>query len=128
MSLPCPTNCGAGGTWDRETLWWPSWVDSATQPSPASGFRRRSGATALPLSLLSPVPPLAAAMLSLPPVQKLLRPKTVAGGDTAKEVTSPVLATEAGPPTCYSALRADELRPLAVPKDEVATSTEQPPR
>lgn len=67
-------------------------------------------------------------MLSLPPVQKLLRPKSVAGSDVAEEVTSPVLATEAGPPTCYSALRADELRPLAAPKDEGAASTRQPPR
>uniref|UniRef100_A0A8C8BK64 AP-3 complex subunit beta n=1 Tax=Otus sunia TaxID=257818 RepID=A0A8C8BK64_9STRI len=69
-------------------------------------------------------------MLSLPPVQKLLRqlpagpagrPKKTAGGDTAEEVTSPVLATEAGQPACYSALRADELRPLANPKPTVAT-------
>jgi len=76
-------------------------------------------------------------MLSLPPVQKLLRqlpagpagqPKPPLGGDTAKEVTSPVLATEAGQPACYSALRADELRPLASPKPMVATSTGPPPR
>uniref|UniRef100_A0A8C3TWL4 AP-3 complex subunit beta n=1 Tax=Catharus ustulatus TaxID=91951 RepID=A0A8C3TWL4_CATUS len=60
--------------------------------------------------------------MSLPPVQKLLRqlpvgptgwPKPPEDGGVAEEVTSPVLATEAGQPTCYSALRADELRPLA---------------
>ncbi|XP_075620274.1 AP-3 complex subunit beta-2 isoform X2 [Balearica regulorum gibbericeps] len=71
-------------------------------------------------------------MLSLPPVQKLLRqlpagsagqPKPPVGGDTAEEVTSPVLATEARQPACYSALRADELRPLAGPEPVVATST-----
>uniref|UniRef100_A0A8C3TWM5 AP-3 complex subunit beta n=1 Tax=Catharus ustulatus TaxID=91951 RepID=A0A8C3TWM5_CATUS len=57
--------------------------------------------------------------MSLPPVQKLLRqlpvgptgwPKPPEDGGVAEEVTSPVLATEAGQPTCYSALRADELR------------------
>ncbi|XP_026712187.1 AP-3 complex subunit beta-2 [Athene cunicularia] len=76
-------------------------------------------------------------MLSLLPVQKLLRqlpagpagrPKKTAGGDTAEEVTSPVLATEAGQPTCYSALRAEELRPLATTKPMVATGTGPPPR
>uniref|UniRef100_A0A8C3TZI2 AP-3 complex subunit beta n=1 Tax=Catharus ustulatus TaxID=91951 RepID=A0A8C3TZI2_CATUS len=55
--------------------------------------------------------------MSLPPVQKLLRqlpvgptgwPKPPEDGGVAEEVTSPVLATEAGQPTCYSALRADE--------------------
>uniref|UniRef100_A0A663M6T7 AP-3 complex subunit beta n=1 Tax=Athene cunicularia TaxID=194338 RepID=A0A663M6T7_ATHCN len=75
-------------------------------------------------------------MLSLLPVQKLLRqlpagpagrPKKTAGGDTAEEVTSPVLATEAGQPTCYSALRAEELRPLATTKPMVATGTGPPP-
>ncbi|XP_027635876.2 AP-3 complex subunit beta-2 isoform X1 [Falco cherrug] len=76
-------------------------------------------------------------MLSLPPVQKLLRqlpagtagqPKPPVGGDTAEEVMSPVLATEAGQPTCYSALRADELRPLAGPEPTVATGTRPPSR
>uniref|UniRef100_A0A672UKS1 AP-3 complex subunit beta n=1 Tax=Strigops habroptila TaxID=2489341 RepID=A0A672UKS1_STRHB len=68
-------------------------------------------------------------MLSLPPVQKLLRQlpagpaKPPVGGDTAEEVTSPVLATEAGQPACYSALQVDELRLLAGPKPAVATST-----
>lgn len=101
-----------------------------------SGFsgsaRRRSRATALPPS---PGPPLLAkAMLSLPPVQKLLRQlpagptKPPVGGDTAEEVTSPVLATEAGQPACYSALQADELQLLAGPKPAVATSTGPPLR
>lgn len=76
-------------------------------------------------------------MLSLPPVQKLLqqlpagparRPKSPSGSDTAEEVMSPVLATEARQPACYSALRADELRPLASPKPAVVTSTGPPPR
>ncbi|KAM4893021.1 AP-3 complex subunit beta-2 isoform 1-T1 [Sylvia borin] len=76
-------------------------------------------------------------MMSLPPVQKLLRqlpvgpagrPKTPESGDVAEEVTSPVLATEAGQPTCYSALRADELRPLASTKPAVDTGTGPPPR
>ncbi|KAM6058279.1 AP-3 complex subunit beta-2 isoform 2-T2 [Chlamydotis macqueenii] len=76
-------------------------------------------------------------MLSLPPMQKLLRqlpagpagrPKTPPDSDTAEEVTSPVLATEAGQPACYSALRADELRPLAGPEPVVATGTGPPPR
>ncbi|PKK16672.1 hypothetical protein A306_00000286 [Columba livia] len=71
-------------------------------------------------------------MLSLPPVQKLLqqlpvgpagRPKAPLGADTAKEVTSPVLDSEAGQPACYSALRADELRPLAGPEPAMATDT-----
>lgn len=76
-------------------------------------------------------------MMSLPPVQKLLRqlpvgpagwPKTPEGGDVAEEVTSPVLATEAGQSTCYSALRADELRPLASTEPAVDTGTGPPPR
>lgn len=76
-------------------------------------------------------------MLSLPPVQKLLqqlpagparRPKTPAGGDVAEEVTSPVLAAEAGQPACYSALRADELQPLASTEPAVATGTGPPLR
>ncbi|KAM6409691.1 AP-3 complex subunit beta-2 isoform 1-T1 [Rhynochetos jubatus] len=74
-------------------------------------------------------------MLSLPPVQKLLQqlpvgpagwPKPLAGGDTAEEATSPVLPTEAGQPACYSALRADELRPLAGPELAVVTGTGPP--
>lgn len=76
-------------------------------------------------------------MMSLPPVQKLLRqlpvgptgwPKPPEDGGVAEEVTSPVLATEAGQPTCYSALRADELRPLAGTKPAVDTGTGPPPR
>ncbi|KAM9275634.1 AP-3 complex subunit beta-2 isoform 2-T2 [Morus bassanus] len=76
-------------------------------------------------------------MLSLLPVQKLLRqlpvgparqPKPPVGGVMAEEVTSPVLATEAGQPTCYSALRADELRLLTGPEPMVATSTGPPLR
>ncbi|XP_030352792.1 AP-3 complex subunit beta-2 isoform X3 [Strigops habroptila] len=105
---------------------------AASSPPTTRGFsgsarKRRSRATALPPS---PGPPLLAkAMLSLPPVQKLLRQlpagpaKPPVGGDTAEEVTSPVLATEAGQPACYSALQVDELRLLAGPKPAVATST-----
>lgn len=115
-------------------------IAAATQPQlqhqvSAGRTRRRSRATALPLS--SGPPPPAKAMLSLPPVQKLLqqlpagpasRPKISVGGDVAEEVTSPVLATEAGQPACYSALRAEELRPLAGPEPAVATGTGPPPR
>lgn len=76
-------------------------------------------------------------MMSLPPVQKLLRqlpvgaagwPKTPEGCDVAEEVTSPVLATEAGQPTCYSTLQADELRPLAGTQPAVDTHTGPPLR
>lgn len=76
-------------------------------------------------------------MMSLPPVQKLLRqlpggaagwPKTPEGGDAAEEVTSPVLATEAGQPSCYSALRAEELRPLAGTEPAGDTGTGALPR
>ncbi|XP_030916893.1 AP-3 complex subunit beta-2 [Geospiza fortis] len=76
-------------------------------------------------------------MMSLPPVQKLLRqlpvgpagwPKTPEGAGVAEEVTSPVLAPEAGQATCYSALRADELRPLAGTKPAGDTGTGPPPR
>ncbi|XP_053933882.1 AP-3 complex subunit beta-2 isoform X3 [Cuculus canorus] len=71
-------------------------------------------------------------MLALPPVQKLLRqlpvgPKPPVGGDVAEELTSPVLATEAGQPACYSALRADELQPLSGPEPTVTTGTGAPP-
>ncbi|KAF4804558.1 adaptor related protein complex 3 beta 2 subunit [Turdus rufiventris] len=55
-------------------------------------------------------------------------PKPPEDGGVAEEVTSPVLATEAGQPTCYSALRADELRPLAGTKPAVDTGTGPPPR
>uniref|UniRef100_A0A663DU02 AP-3 complex subunit beta n=1 Tax=Aquila chrysaetos chrysaetos TaxID=223781 RepID=A0A663DU02_AQUCH len=67
-------------------------------------------------------------MLSLPPVQKLLqqlpggpagRPKTSVGGDAAEEVTSPVLATEAGQPACYSALHDDLKEMLDSNKDSL---------
>ncbi|KAM7010294.1 AP-3 complex subunit beta-2 isoform 1-T1 [Passerculus sandwichensis] len=76
-------------------------------------------------------------MMSLPPVQKLLRqlpvgpagwPKTPEGAGVAEEVTSPVLAPEAGQAACYSALRADELRPLAGTKPAGDTGTGPPPR
>lgn len=136
---PSPS-CRRGVTWEVTPQGGLSAIAAATQPQQqhqvSAGIGgRRTGTTALPPSP-GPPPP-AKAMLSLPPVQKLLRqlppgpagwPKTLAGGDAAEEVTSPVLATEAGQPSCYSALRADELRPLANPKPVEATSTGPPPR
>lgn len=132
-------SCRTGVTWDGQPRVASSTrkgivMVAATQPQQqhqvsSGGAGRRSGATALPLSP-GPPPP-AKGMLSLPPVQKLLQqlpagparwPRPPVGSDTA-EVTSPVLATKAGQPACYSALQADELRPLANPKPVVATST-----